>query len=59
MELALASEEPLERLVARLKTAGLKLEREITDEAFGHSILLRDPDGLAIQINEHDTALYT
>jgi catechol 2,3-dioxygenase-like lactoylglutathione lyase family enzyme len=59
IELALVSEEPLEQLVMRLKAAGLSLEREITDEAFGRSILLRDPDGLAIQVNEHDTSLYT
>lgn len=59
IELALVSDEPLEELVMRIKSNGLTLEREITDEAFGRSILIRDPDGLPIQINEHETELYT
>jgi len=27
-------------------------------EAFGRSLLLHDPDGLPLQINEHDPDLY-
>jgi catechol 2,3-dioxygenase-like lactoylglutathione lyase family enzyme len=57
--LALVSDDPLEGVVARLKMAGVALEQEIAEEAFGRSIQLRDPDGLLIQINEHDTSLYT
>ncbi|MDE0527231.1 MAG: hypothetical protein OXH85_00800 [Truepera sp.] len=30
----------------------------IADEAFGRSLLLGDPAGLTIQINEHDPELY-
>jgi catechol 2,3-dioxygenase-like lactoylglutathione lyase family enzyme len=30
------------------------LARGIADEAFGRSLVLRDPNGLAIQVNEHD-----
>ena len=59
VELALVSEEKLESLVDRLQNAGIMLERQITDEAFGRSIMLRDPDGLLLQINEHDVELYT
>jgi hypothetical protein len=29
------------------------------DEAFGRSLVVTDPDGLEIQINEHDHELYT
>lgn len=58
IELALVAPAPLETLVERLKAAGVPLEREITDEAFGRSIQVRDPDGLVIQINEHDPELY-
>ena len=57
--LSMVAEMPLEDVVNHLKENGLTLEREITDEAFGRSILVRDPDGLPIQINEHDTELYT
>lgn len=44
---------PLETLVSHLQQEGITLVREITDETFGRSILVRDPDGLLIQINEH------
>lgn len=51
--LALVSEAPLETLVARLDEQGIAPARGIRDEPFGRSLLLRDPDGLAIQVNEH------
>jgi hypothetical protein len=54
VELAFVATEPLELLVTRLKAADVPFEREIADEAFGRSIQVRDPDGLIIQINEHD-----
>ena len=37
-----------------LHRAGVELERDVTDEAYGYSIAIRDPDGLLIQINQHD-----
>lgn len=49
VELALVSEEPLER-VAELVTP----YRGIADEAFGRSLVVRDPNGMKIQVNEHD-----
>jgi catechol 2,3-dioxygenase-like lactoylglutathione lyase family enzyme len=58
VELAMVWEEALETLAEKLQTAGISLERQITDEAFGRSLAVRDPDGLVIQINEHDRSLY-
>jgi catechol 2,3-dioxygenase-like lactoylglutathione lyase family enzyme len=55
VELALVSEEPLEQVVERFDRA---LARPIADEAFGRSLIIRDPDGLEIQVNEHDRSLY-
>jgi catechol 2,3-dioxygenase-like lactoylglutathione lyase family enzyme len=55
VQLALVSEEPLEQVEQRF---GRALARPIADEAFGRSLILRDPDGLEIQVNEHDPSLY-
>ena len=59
LELAFNSTEPLETLADRLRMSGVPLYRDITDEAFGRSLIIQDPDGLLIQINEHDADLYT
>jgi hypothetical protein len=59
MELALLSYEKLESLVDQLRAAGVTVENDIADEAFGRSLLLHDPDGLPIQINEHDPELHS
>ena len=53
IELSMVSDEPLERLVEVAPPA-----RGISDEAFGRSIVLQDPNGLEIQVNEHDRELY-
>lgn len=58
MELAFVSQEPLEQLIEKLKVATLE-PHGIVDEAFGRSFQIADPDGLVIQINEHEAALYT
>ncbi len=50
---------PLEHLVTSLSRAGYPPASPILDEAFGRSLVLQDPDGLRIQINDHDHALYT
>ena len=57
-ELAFQSEEPLEAVVARLREAGYQPEG-IADENFGRSMRVKDPDGVWVQINEHDPELYT
>ena len=49
VELALGADAPLESLTERDDVA-----RGIADESFGRSLVLRDPNGLAIQVNQHD-----
>lgn len=58
MGLALSAHRPLEQVLTALKAAGVEPQGEITDEAFGRSVLLRDPDGMPVQINEHDPQLF-
>jgi len=58
IELAFVAGEPLEKVAARLAEAGFP-SAPIVDENFGRSMLVRDPDGVSIQINEHDPGLYT
>jgi catechol 2,3-dioxygenase-like lactoylglutathione lyase family enzyme len=53
VELSMVAEQPLERLAEVAPLA-----RGIADEAFGRSVILQDPDGLRIQVNEHDRELY-
>jgi catechol 2,3-dioxygenase-like lactoylglutathione lyase family enzyme len=59
VELAFVATELLEAVEARLLTAGASYVQRISDESFGRSLIVRDPDGLPIQINEHDVELYT
>lgn len=56
--LAMVAHRPLEAIIAELNAAGIATPDDIADEAFGRSLRLRDPDGLPIQINEHDASLY-
>ena len=56
--LTFATRGPLEPLLERLSEQGLLPGRAIADEAFGCSVVVADPDGLLIQINEHDPKLY-
>ncbi len=58
MGLALTARRTLEVVLAALAEAGVHPAGEIADEAFGRSVLLRDPDGMPVQINEHDPQLY-
>jgi catechol 2,3-dioxygenase-like lactoylglutathione lyase family enzyme len=53
VELAFVAEERLERVAQRLADSGIPLHRQISDEAFGRSLQVKDPDGLILQINEH------
>ena len=59
VELAFVASEPLETLEGRLLAAGATFAQRISDESFGRSLIVQDPDGLPIQVNEHDTELYT
>lgn len=56
--LAFEASRPLEELVDGLAAAGIVPARGISDEVFGRSLLLQDPDGLKIQVNEHDPQHY-
>jgi catechol-2,3-dioxygenase len=50
--ISLVAEEPLETLVGRWSTR-IEITRAIRDEVFGRSVLLTDPDGNPVQLNEH------
>jgi hypothetical protein len=58
LELCFVTEEPLEALAARLDTAAVD-HSGIVDENFGRLLRVTDPDGMVIQVNEHDPELYS
>ncbi len=58
IHLSLVCPRPLEELIKHLTDQGIIVNNEITDEAFGRSLLLHDPDGNLIMINEYDPELY-
>lgn len=57
-ELAFQADEPLEDVAKRLRDNGFEPE-PILDENFGRALRVKDPDGVVVQINEHDPTLYT
>jgi catechol 2,3-dioxygenase-like lactoylglutathione lyase family enzyme len=59
MALAMVAQRPLADIMTVLQNPGVTLTNEIVDEAFGRSLTIHDPDGLPIQINEHDPELYS
>ena len=44
-------------MLGRLRAAGYEPETEIVDESFGRSFQVRDPEGLLMQVNEHDRTI--
>lgn len=58
VELAFISHKPLEALLESLEQAGFPVARPIIDESYGRSVTLESPDGLLIQVNEHEIDLY-
>jgi predicted enzyme related to lactoylglutathione lyase len=58
VSLAFMAGEPLETVAQRLRAAGYELATGIVDESFGRSFTIKDPEGLRIQINEHDRELH-
>lgn len=58
IHLVFISHKPLEEVIKRLADSGLQVTSEITDEAYGRSLVLHDPDGVPIMINEYDPELY-
>jgi hypothetical protein len=57
--LSFVSAEPLEQVLARLAAAGFPIDHPIIDESFGRYVAVQAPDGLVLQINEHDRSLYS
>jgi uncharacterized glyoxalase superfamily protein PhnB len=58
IQLVLISHKPLEEVIKQLSAKGITVQSKITDEAYGRSLLLHDPDGNPIMINEYDPELY-
>jgi predicted enzyme related to lactoylglutathione lyase len=58
IQLVLISRKPLEEVIKQLSANGNIVQSKITDEAYGRSLLLHDPDGNPIMINEYDPELY-
>ncbi|HSG78109.1 MAG TPA: VOC family protein [Acidimicrobiia bacterium] len=56
VELALVTTEPLEDFVARVGDEGIEPVEPIREQPFGRSVLLKDPDGTPVQVNEHRSA---
>ena len=56
IELALVAAERLEVVQQRLE--GVAVPEGIVTQPFGRSMIITDPDGLRIQINEHDATKY-
>lgn len=51
--LSFLADKPLEDVIEHLNHEGIDIFQAIQDEPFGRSFLLKDPDGLVIQVNEH------
>lgn len=58
IELALVATERLEVVQQRLEADGIPVPEGIVTQPFGRSMSITDPDGLRIQINEHDATKY-
>ena len=50
---SLVVEESLEDFIARVGGSGVDPSEEIQSQPFGRSVLFRDPEGLAIQVNQY------
>jgi catechol 2,3-dioxygenase-like lactoylglutathione lyase family enzyme len=53
VELAFVAPGRLEDVLAELRAADATIVRGIADEPFGRSLVVADPDGLPLQVNEH------
>ncbi len=51
--ISMATAAPLEDLISEFDEIANNLREDITKQPFGRSIIITDPDGLPIQINEH------
>ena len=53
VELSLVADVPLEELLHDFAAQAVTVERGVQEETFGRSLVVKDPDGLLVQINEH------
>ena len=58
MELTFTTNQSLVELQERLEAAGVDILRGAADEGFGYQLILRDPDGYPVKINQLDPELY-
>ena len=56
--LALTADRPLETIRDDLAGWNIHVAGGLEEQPFGRSMVIHDPDGLPIQINEHDPAPY-
>ncbi len=57
-EPAFEADEPPADVADRLRAAGFE-PGLVTDEGFGFSLRVRDPDGVWVQVDRYDRELYT
>ncbi len=58
VELTFTTNQSLTELEERLAAAGVAILREAADDGFGYQLILRDPDGYPVKINQLDPQLY-
>lgn len=58
VELTFTTNQSLVELQERLEAAGVDILRGAADEGFGYQLILRDPDGYPVKINQLDPELY-
>ncbi len=58
LQLTLSSRQPLDGLEEQFRQAGVNIVKPFSDEGFGASLYVQDPDGLVIEINQLDPHLY-
>jgi catechol 2,3-dioxygenase-like lactoylglutathione lyase family enzyme len=58
IELALVATDRLEAVERQLADVGIEVPHGIEEQPFGRSMIVVDPDGLRIQINEHHSDKY-
>ena len=59
IQMALISSRPLEEVREQLNAKGFVIDTEIADEGYGRSLMVHDPTGATILINEYDPELYS
>lgn len=58
VELNFESKTPLATVARHLRDKGVKIVRDVSDEAFGSQLQLETPDGLLVKVNYLEPELY-